>query len=323
MKKFISNLDKGELHVHLNGLVSTSTIKKILNDESINIPSYFNIERDLVRATPSANLEIYLKPWEVLRLIPTKKLNLRIMMLNAFDNLSKENIKFVEIRNSIIYLAFLNDISIDKALSWFIEEMEYASDKYNIKAGLILTISRGDYCIDNFNVLLKAYEKLGKPKEVIGLDLAGNEDIQISSNIGNLFKEAKHKHGLKITVHAGETGNIKNIVDAVDIFGADRIGHGTAAGTDIETMLYLKENNICIEICPISNRLTKAVKESDYHPVIEFIKHDVPFVICSDNPSIHNKSLSDDYLSFYNESKRKDILENMYKMQTEYKFLKV
>ena len=74
MKEFISNLDKGELHVHLNGLVSTRTIKKILNDESISIPSYFNIERDLVRDTPSANLEIYLKPWEVMRLIPTKKL---------------------------------------------------------------------------------------------------------------------------------------------------------------------------------------------------------------------------------------------------------
>jgi adenosine deaminase len=304
-------------------LVSTSTIKKILTDESITIPSCFNIERDLVRATPSINLEAYLKPWEVLRLIPTQKLNLRIMMLNAFDNLYKENVKFVEIRNSIIYLAFLNEISIDKALAWFIEEMEYASDKYNIKAGLILTISRGDYSIDNFNVLLKAYKKLGKPKQVIGLDLAGNEDIQVSSSIGNLFKQAKQEYGLKITVHAGETGNIKNIIEAVDIFGADRIGHGTAAGTDIETMLYLKENDICIEVCPISNRLTQAVKEFDYHPVVEFIKHEVPFVICSDNPSIHNKSISDDYLSFYNESKRKDIIENMYKIQTKYKFLKV
>lgn len=323
MKKFISNLDKGELHVHLNGLVSTKTIQKILIDESIEIPKNFNIESDLIIESPAESLEKYLKPWEVLRLFPTKRSTLRIMMLNAFANLQKQNIKFVEIRNSIIYLAFLNDISVDKALAWFIEEMVYASEKFNINAGLILTISRGDYCTENFKVLIKAYEKIGKPRQVIGLDLAGNEDIQVSKNIGNLFKEAKQKYNFNITIHAGETGNIRNIIEAIDIFEADRIGHGTAAGASLETMLYIKEKNVCIDVCPISNRLTKAVKENDYHPVLKFIEHGVPFVICSDNPSIHNKSISDDYLSFYHESKRKDILEGMFKMQNKYKFLKV
>lgn len=322
MKSFISTLDKGELHVHLNGLVSTDTIQKILIDESIEIPKNFNIQSDLIIESPAESLEKYLKPWDVLRLFPTKKSTLRIMMLNAFDNLHKQNVKFVEIRNSIIYLSFLNEINVDTALAWFIEEMEYASEKYDIKAGLILTISRGDYSTENFNVLIKAYEKLGKPKQVIGLDLAGNEDIQVSKNIGTLFKDAKQKYNLNITIHAGETGSIDNIIEAIDVYDADRIGHGTSAGTSIETMLYLKDKNICIEVCPISNRLTRAVKENDYHPVLEFIKHEVPFVICSDNPSIHNKSINDDYLSFYRETERKDILEGMFEMQNKYKFLK-
>ena len=170
---------------------------------------------------------------------------------------------------------------------------------------------------------IKAYEKIGKPKQVIGLDLAGNEDIEVPRSVGNLFKEAKQKYDFNITIHAGETGNIHNIIEAIDIFEADRIGHGTAAGASLETMLYIKEKNVCIEICPISNRLTRAVKENDYHPVLEFIEHGVPFVICSDNPLIHNKSLNDDYLSFYQESKRKDILERMFEIQNKYKFLKV
>ena len=110
---------------------------------------------------------------------------------------------------------------------------------------------------------------------------------------------------------------------AFDVFGADRIGHGTAAGESIETMLYIKEKNVCVEVCPISNRLSKAVKENNYHPVLQFIEHGVPFVLCSDNPSIHNKSINDDYLSFYHESKRKDILDEMFKIQNKYKFLKV
>ena len=322
MNNFISNLEKGELHVHLNGLISTTTIQNILIEESIEIPKSFNLKSDLLIEKPMDSLNDYLKPWEVLRLIPTKRTSLRIMMLNAFENLKQQNIKFVEIRNSIIYLSFLNNISIELALQWFIEEMAYASDKYQIKAGLIMTISRGDYCSDNFNALIKAYEVIGKPSSIIGLDLAGNEEIELSNGISSLFENAKDKYGFKITIHAGETGNIDNIYKAIDLFGADRIGHGTAAGKDVETMSYIKEKNVCIEVCPISNRLTGAVKEKDYHPLIEFIKHDVPFVICSDNPAIHSKTINDDYLSFYDECKRKDILENMFNLQKKYTFLK-
>ena len=322
MNNFISELEKGELHVHLNGLISTTTIQKIIIEESIEVPKNFNLQSDLSREEPMACLKDYLKPWEVLRLIPTKRANLRVLMLNAFANLKQQNISFVEIRNSIIYLSFLNDISVDLALQWFLEEMEYASEKYQIKAGLIMTISRGDYCSDNFNVLMKAYEAIGKPSSVIGLDLAGNEDIVVSNGIGSLFKNAKDKYGFSITIHAGETGNKDNIREAIDLFGADRIGHGTAAGSDIETMSYIKEKNVCIEVCPISNRLTGAVKEEDYHPLIEFIKQDVPFVLCSDNPAIHNKTLNDDYLSFYNECERKDILENMFDIQKKFTFIK-
>ena len=322
MNNFISSLEKGELHIHLNGLISTTTIQNILIEESIEIPKNFNLKSDLLIEKPMDSLNDYLKPWEVLRLIPTKRASLRIMMLNAFANLKQQNIKFVEIRNSIIYLSFLNNISVDLALKWFIEEMEYASEKYQIKAGLIMTISRGDYCSDNLNALIKAYEIIGKTPSIIGLDLAGNEDIEIVNGVSSLFKKAKDKYGFSITIHAGETGNIENIRKAIDLFDADRIGHGTAAGRDVEIMSYIKEKNVCIEVCPISNRLTGAVKENDYHPLIEFIKHDVPFVLCSDNPAIHNKTINDDYLSFYNECKRKDILENMFNIQKNYTFLK-
>jgi hypothetical protein len=102
-----------------------------------------------------------------------------------------------------------------------------------------------------------------------------------------------------------------------DRYVPSNIAHQTAKYNDI------KEKNVCVEVCPISNRLSKAVKENNYHPVLQFIEHGVPFVLCSDNPSIHNKSINDDYLSFYHESKRKDILDEMFKIQNKYKFLKV
>lgn len=322
IKDYINRLQKGELHVHFNGLVSTDIIIKVIKDESIKLPDYIDLKNDLIIKSPVNNLREYIKPWEILRQIPNKKHSLRIMMLNAFQNLELQNTKFVEIRNSIIYLAHINDISVYEAMKWFLDELEYASNKYKIKAGLILTISRGDYCLDNLNVLLKAYEKLGKPSSIVGLDLAGDEDIEILDDVSKAFKNAKNKYDLKITIHAGETGNNENIIKAIDLFEADRIGHGTAAGKSLEVMNYLKEKNICVEVCLISNRLTRAVNKDENHLIINFIENEVPFVLSTDNPSIHNKTLNDDYFEFYKETKRIDILNKMYDSQKKFTFLK-
>lgn len=317
----IRKMDKGELHVHLNGLVSTETIKKIVQSESCEIPKNFDVSVDLNVLRPAQSLVDYLLPWQVLRLIPKNRGNLRIIVESAFENLKADSVSFVEIRNSVIYLASLNNISVDNALFWLIEEIEEASHKYQIRAGLILTVSRGIHTNEHLKILLQAYKNLGFPKCVIGLDLAGNEDIDPPKETAQSFMKAKSEYGLKITIHAGETGNYENIRKAIIEFGADRIGHGTAASKSDEVMGLLKDRDICLEVCPISNRLTKAVGEYEDHPVKIFIANDVPFVICSDNPAIHASSLSLDYYRFLCETNSEQHLKDMYLNQKKYSFL--
>ena len=322
MKSFISELPKGELHVHLNGLVSSGIIRNIITAEEISIPSNFDLEKDLNVFSPQKKLTEYLRAWQILRLIPKSRKALNKMVDNAFCNLSKQNISFVELRNSVIYIAKLNNISIEKALMWLISEIERASDHYNIKAGLILTIPRKWDAAKELDLLLNAYNKLGRPSVIVGVDLAGDENLPLPLEVPLLFTKIKEEYGLGITIHAGETGKESNIIEAVNNFRADRIGHGAAAGKSKEIMCFLKENDICIEVCPISNRLTGAIKEEEIHPVLEFIKNEVPFVICSDNPAIHNCNLNDDYYDFYTKTNRQDILSKMYDMQKKYSFIK-
>ncbi|MGI0115204.1 adenosine deaminase [Zooshikella sp. RANM57] len=318
----IQLMRKGELHVHLNGLVSSDVIRNLLVHDEAELPFGFDLEKDLNILQPADSLLSYLKPWQVLRLIPKSKNCLKVIIESAFLNLKSQNITFVEIRNSILYLALLNNIAVDEAMHWVVSEIECASERHKIKAALILTISRGDYAPEHLRSLLDAYEKLGRPDIVVGLDLAGNEESESPPETGSLFLKAKDKYELKVTIHAGETGRVENIVSAVNEFGADRIGHGTAASKSIEVMDLLKTRNICIEVCPISNRLTNAVDESESHPVADFIAHNVPFVICSDNPAIHCSSLTEDYLEFYRETNSSQLLRDMYSNQKKYSFIK-
>lgn len=315
-------MEKGELHVHLNGLVSTSTIKKLLECRDFQSPMQFNLDTDLTIINPVSSLAEYLLPWQLLRQIPTSNFDLNLIIESAFYNLSLENVKFVELRNSVIYIAHLNNISVTTALEWLLIGIKKYSDEFNIKAGLILTVTRGEYASVHLRSLLSAYKNLGCPKNVIGLDLAGNEDIAPPKDTAKLFRDAKDKYGIGITIHAGETGKSSNIKDAIINYHADRIGHGTAALQSPEIINLIKERDICIEVCPISNRLTGAVHKTEPHPVSGMIKHNIPFVICSDNPSIHASNISEDYVIFMQETTNEKNLKEMYYRQKKYSFIK-
>jgi adenosine deaminase len=320
----INKLEKGELHVHLNGVLNTEFVKKILEEENCTIPDDFDVNVDLSRTAPSTSLSEYLKPWRVLRLFPKSRDTFRILLKHAFANLLAANIKFVELRSTVLYVALLNGIDITTALKWFVEDVDEISSTFGIRAGLILTVTRGDYAETHLHGLLKAYRELGQPPSVVGLDLAGDEEIEVPNNLSKLFASAKLEFGLGITIHAGETGKVENIKQAVEEFHADRIGHGTAAGQSIESMDLLRKFDVCVEVCPISNRLTGAVRADETHPLIQFIENGVPFVICSDNPGIHACNLNDDYLEFLKESKNNiQLLNEMFDRQSKYSFLKL
>lgn len=286
--------ERGELHVHMNGAIPVSTIRDILDDELTELPYGFVIERDLVRHTPCQSLASYLTPWQVLRLFPKKHENLNRITLAVFASLSESNVRFVELRSSVLYLATLQNCSPTQALKRLIESSRAASDQFGMRFGLILTVTRGDYSSVALSTLLQAYQNLGEPHDVVGLDLAGDEEIAYPGELPSLYRKAKDRFGLGITIHAGETGRMDNVRAAVELFGADRIGHGTAASKDPHLLDYLASQEICIEVCPISNRLTGAVPAEEAHPLSEFRRHQVPFVICSDNPAIHQRGLAED-----------------------------
>lgn len=314
--------NRGELHVHMNGAIPTSKIRQILADEETVLPTGFQFDRDMVRLRPSPSLAEYLKPWQVLRLFPMKRENLDSLARAVVASLAENNVRFVELRSSVLYLTVLQKCSPAQALARLIESTGEAAQQHGIRRGLILTVTRGDYSAVNLTTLLQAYQDLGEPKDVIGLDLAGDEEMAFPSELPSLFRDAKDRYGLGITIHAGETGRVENVRNAVELFGADRIGHGTAAGKDPELLELLSARGICVEVCPISNRLTGAVPTNEAHPLQQFRRYGVPFVICSDNPAIHNRSLADDQAAAMAEGLSINDIRQQYEVAKRYSFMK-
>lgn len=315
-------LDRADLHVHINGAIPISIIQDIFLDESTHLPPDFQIDSDLLRLTPCRSLATYLSPWKVLRLFPKKRENLNRISSAVIKNFAQHNIRFVELRSSLLYLASLQNCSPTQALERLLESYRLACTRTDMRFGLVLTVTRGDQSSAHLSALLQAYRNLGEPDDIVGIDLAGDEEVSYPADLPLLFRKAKDDFGLGITIHAGETGHVKNVREAVDLFKADRIGHGIAASQDPYLLDFLAEHDICIEVCPISNRLTGAIPTDQPHPLLKFRHHQVPFVICSDNPEIHQKSLVDDHISAIREGLSMSDIYEQFDIAKHYSFIR-
>src|SRR6185295_4380779 len=95
-----------------------------------------------------------------------------------------------------------------------------------------------------------------------GLDLAGNEAVS-ARPFAPLFR----KLGLPVTIHAGEAGPAKNVREAIDLFGARRIGHGVRVLEDPELVGESIRRGITFETCPTSELQTGAAASLSRHPI--------------------------------------------------------
>jgi adenosine deaminase len=115
---------------------------------------------------------------------------------------------------------------------------------------------------------------------------------------------------LKITYHVGEseaTGP-KGMLNVIESIRPDRIGHGielrNAKGKMKDALIsQLKENSICLELCPTVNLVTRVVP--DYACVADFVKslakNDIPYCINTDNPYLIHTNLKQEYEIIGNE----------------------
>lgn len=80
------------------------------------------------------------------------------------------------------------------------------------------------------------------------------------------------------------------------MFGSRRIGHGYALTKHPKVLELIKNNDIAVEVNPISNQVLRLVDDLRNHPAAVLLSQNIPIVISSDNPSLWEVSpLSHDF----------------------------
>jgi len=129
---------------------------------------------------------------------------------------------------------------------------------------------------------------------VIGVGLGGPEHEYPPEPFAAVFSRAR-KLGLHTTAHAGEAAGASSIWGALNALQVERIGHAARAIDDPALISYLKEKQVPLEMCPLSNIRTGVVQDYDMHPVKQFFDEGLLVTVNTDDPQMFNNSLAEEY----------------------------
>lgn len=279
----LRKIPKIELHCHLDGSLSKEFIEKRLGREVS--------EAELSVSRDCKSLSEYLEKFTLLGACIMDADGLSGAGYDVLRTMSRENVIYAEIRFAPL-LSVTEEMDVRQVIEALLSGLERGRKEFGVDYNVITCAMRHHSEEDNYRMIKIAREFLGKG--VCAADLAGAEAQYPMSEFTSLFERVRAL-GMPFTIHAGECGNAKNIFDSVQA-GAARVGHGIAMRGNEELKKMLLEKRIGVEMCPLSNLQTKAVKDESEYPLREFLDAGLLVTINTDNRTVSATSMTEELL---------------------------
>lgn len=290
----LQSLPKVDLHRHLEGSLRLETLADIARENGIDLPSYTidDLRPFATIAGDEPDFQRFLTKFQFLRrFYPTRQAVERVAY-EAVQDAADDNVKYLELRFNPVALARAQDFPLASVAGWVCDAVARAQQERDITVNLIVQIGRDEdlTTASELAELAAAYQDRG----IVGLDLAGDEEQYPAGPFAAIFRAARDR-GLHVTVHAGEAGGPENVEEAVERLGAERVGHGVRSVEDARVVQLLRKRGVTLEVCPTSNIQTGVVGRVWDHPLPDLMAMGVPVSINTDDPSISDTTLTDEY----------------------------
>ena len=282
---------KVDLHRHLEGTLRLSTMLDVARAHSITVPESLS---GLVQVQDQDPLTFqnFLAKFNTLRLFYRSPDVIHRITREAIEDAAKDNVRYLELRFTPVALSRAERFPLHDVMDWVLTSSREAAKKYRMKVGLIASVNRHESPELAEQVAWLAAEHVGKG--MVGMDLAGNEAEFPSAPFYGIFKEARQS-GLHVTIHAGEWGPAKNVREAIEELGAERIGHGVRILEDDYTVRLARDRKTTLEVCVTSNVQSGVVTGVEKHPLMNLMQNNLNATINTDDPSVSRITLSHEY----------------------------
>lgn len=140
---------------------------------------------------------------------------------------------------------------------------------------------------------------------VVGVDLAGYEDVTTRAHEFRDDFKAAHHCNLALTAHAGENDNADGIWSAVLDLNARRLGHALSLASCPDLLRTVADRKIALEMCPYANLQIRGypideaaitASSAARYPLLAYLHAGIRVTINTDNIGISAASLTDNLI---------------------------
>ncbi len=287
LQRFIKELPKVELHLHLEGAIRPETALNLMRrNRSAPLPENSEQVRALYRFEDLSQF-----------VLAMRAVSNHIRSLEDLQNITQEMLSDL-IAQHTFYVEF--DCALQKYIDLgyplveILEALHATTQAFReqIHARLIVNLQRS-HGSDKTAALVEEVARLNHPL-VAGIGLSGDESRFPQKWFVRAFAVAREA-GLKRTVHAGEALGPESIREALDLLHAQRIDHGTQAHKDAHLLERLKAEGIPLTQCISSNVRLHIVDRIEDHPFVDYLRGGLVTALHTDDPQVFGISLTSEY----------------------------
>lgn len=281
-----------ELHAHIGTSINPFVYWQIAHDHGFKLPkkSYRDFV-DYITLSPQKKMKLddYLRGiyHPVLDKLSSGTFALEKAMYETMGGAFRNNISHIEIRGNIMKHNNNGEQDLDHIIMAMLRGMERAFLEYpQLSGGYIFCLDR-EFSIEKNAIMIDKAIKY-RHRGVVAVDFAGPASDKFKLKEYEKLIEKAKKAGLSVTTHSGEVEGANDMWEAIEFIKPKRIGHGIKAAYDKPLMKELAKQEIVLEVCPMSNLMTKAVENEEELKFIlrTFVENNVKFTINTDWPEM-------------------------------------
>src|SRR4051812_28122491 len=245
-KTFIQGIPKAELHIHIEGSLEPELMFEIA--ERNGVPLRYASVEEVRRAYNFSNLQSFLDIYYEATQVLLHEQDFYDLTWAYLQKASAQNVRHTEI--------FFDPqahtdrgVPFETVVTGIHRALVEAERKLGISTGLILCFLRHlsvEAARETF------HNSLPFKEWIIGVGLDSSEVGYPPDIFKAVFDEAR-EHGFRRVAHAGEEGPPEYIWQALDDLKVSRIDHGVRCVEDPKLVERLRDEQIPLTVCPLSN----------------------------------------------------------------------
>lgn len=288
LSSYIRAMPKAELHLHIEGTLTPELLWKLADKYKHPLP--FDSVEAIRQAYDFDSLQSFLDLYYEGAAVLREEADFHALMWEYLKTCRDENIVHAEIMFDP-QTHTERGIGFDIFMPGFLSALNRAKREWGMSTSLIMCFLRHlseEAAFDTLEQARPWYNHI----QAVGLD--SSEMGHPPSKFTRVFRAAADA-GFLLVAHAGEEGPPSYIREAIYELNIARIDHGVRCQEDDALLALIRERQIPLTVCPLSNLKLCVIDDMKEHNILDLLEAGLLVTVNSDDPTYFGGFLSENF----------------------------